>query len=87
MTTQVKTSLFAGGAVSERNVPICNIIEEVDLLFVKQQTGGDGVHGSIAPTLVEEAAILVKGLEKVNVRLAAKPVKVTNFKVGPLEIN
>ena len=62
-----------------------NVVEEVDLILGQEQTGGNGVDGSITPSLVEETAILVQRLEEIGVRLAAEPLKAANLKVGPLE--
>lgn len=42
------------------------------------------MYGCIAPALVEEAAVPVQALEKVDVRLGPEPVEITNLKVGPL---
>lgn len=71
-------------AMRERNVPVTDIIEEVDLFFWKQDTSGNGMHRSIAPSLVEETAVLVQRCEEVDVFLRSKPVQITNFEVGPL---
>jgi hypothetical protein len=65
-------------------MPVGNVVEEVNLAPVEHQAGGNGVDGSVAPSLVEEAAVLVQGLEKVNVLLAAQPLQAANLKVGPL---
>jgi len=70
--------------VSEGHVVVGNIVEEVDLVLLEHQTGGDGVHGCVTPALVEEATVLIKGLEEVDVRLGPEPVQVANLEVGPL---
>lgn len=77
--------LLARRAVGEGDVEVSNVVEEMNLILVKEEAGGNGVDGSITPSLVEETAILVQRLEEVEVRLAAEPLKATNLKVGPLE--
>lgn len=86
MAAQVQSRLLASGAVSERNVVVGNVVEEMDLLLVKQDTSGDRVDRSISPAFVEETSVLVKRLEEIDVSLAAEPVQVANFKVGPLHV-
>lgn len=77
--------LLARRAVRKGHVPVGNVVEEVDVALVEHQAGRDGVHGGVAPALIEEATVLVERLEKVNVLLAAQPVEAANLKVGPLE--
>lgn len=84
MAAKVDSCLLAGGAVSEGDVPVGNVVEELNLALVEHQAGGNGVHGGISPSLVEEAAILVQGLEEINVLLASQPLQAANLKVGPL---
>ena len=82
----VDAQLLLGGAVGEGDVVVGDVVEEVDLVLWQQQGGGDGVHGRIAPALVEEAAVPVERGEVVNVGFAAQPVEVADFKVGPLVV-
>lgn len=86
MAAQVESCLLTSRAVSERNVIVSDVVEEVDLLLVKQDTSSDGVDRRISPAFVEETSILVKRLEEVDVSLATEPVQVANFEVGPLDI-
>ena len=58
----------------------------MDLLLLEHQTRGDGVHGRIAPALVEEAAVAVEGGEVVDVGVGSQPVEVANLEVGPLAL-
>lgn len=85
VATEIETSLLASGTVSKRNVPVGDVVEEVNLISVQEETRSDGMDGSISPSLVEETAVLVKRLEEVEVGLASEPVQVANLKVGPLE--
>lgn len=84
MALQVKSGLLAGGAVGEWDVVVCNVVEEVNLLFLEHQTSCDRVDWCVAPTLVEESTIAVQVVEVVDVGLAAEPVEITDFEVGPL---
>lgn len=65
---------------------IADLIEELDLLLLEQQSGGDGVDGSIAPSFVEETALPVHVVEVVQVSLGSEPVEASNFKVRPLVV-
>ena len=83
-TLKIEALLLASGAVSEGNMEVGNIVEEVNLALVKQQTRGDGVDGGITPTFVEETTVLVKGLEEIDVGLATEPLQTADLEVGPL---
>ena len=45
--------------VSKGYVPVSDVIEEVDLVLIQHQACCDGVYRSVAPSFVEEAAVLV----------------------------
>jgi hypothetical protein len=85
MALQVQPGLLTSRAVGERNVVVRNVVEKVDLLLLEEKTSSNRVDWSIAPSLVEEAAVLIKGIEVVGICLRSEPVQVTNFEVGPLE--
>jgi hypothetical protein len=72
--------------VCERDVIVSYIVEEVDLILLKHESGRYRVDGRIAPPLVEETAIIIQLSEEVNVGLGAEPVQVTDFEVGPLRM-
>ena len=42
------------------------------------------MHGGIAPSLIEETAILVQDLEEIEIGLRSQPVKIPHFKIRPL---
>jgi hypothetical protein len=84
VATQVKALLLTSGAVGERNVEVGDVVEEVDLVLVQEETGSNGVNGSVTPALVEETAVLVQSLEEVDVGLAAQPLQTADLEVGPL---
>jgi hypothetical protein len=81
---EIEALLLARGAVSEGNVEVGDIVEEVNLALVEQQTRSDGMDGGITPTLVEETTVLIKGLEEIDVSRAAEPFQTANLEVGPL---
>jgi hypothetical protein len=64
-------------------VPIPNIIEEMDLVLIRKESGTDRVHGRISPTLVVEPALLVEEVEELGVGLAPPEVEGTDLEVGP----
>lgn len=83
MALVIDLKLLPGRTMCEWNMVVCNVVEEMYLLLFKQETGCDGVHRSIAPSLVEESSILIEGFEKVRVWLGSQPVQVANLKIRP----
>lgn len=81
---QLHPFVVARRAVRERDVVIGDVVEEMEFFLLEQEGGGDGVHRSVAPPFVEEAAVVVERVEVVEVGLGAQPVKVADFEVGPL---
>ena len=61
-----------------------DFIEEMDLLFLEEQGGCDGVNRRVAPALVEEAAFAVQVCEEIDVGLGAEPREGADFEVRPL---
>ncbi len=61
-----------------------DVVEEMNLVLLKHETGGNRMHGRISPALVEEATVLVQGFEVIGVGLGAEPVQTADFEVGPL---
>ena len=84
VATEVQPRLLVGRAVCEWHVVVGNLVEEVDLLLLQHDGSGNGVDGCVAPTLVEETAVLIQGREVVDVLLGAQPFQAANLKVGPL---
>lgn len=75
--------ILSSRAMREGYVVIGNVVEEVNLLLGQHQRRSDGMHRSIAPSFIEEAAVLVKLVEVINISLGSEPVEVANLKVGP----
>ena len=67
----------------ERLVPVSDIREEVDLVLVRKERSADGVHGCVAPALVEELAGVVERGEELHVRVRAEEVEVADLEVTP----
>lgn len=64
---QVKPGLFASWAVSEWYMVVGNFVKEVNLLLLQKQRSSNGVDRCVTPSFVEEATILVEGVEVVQV--------------------
>ncbi len=64
---ELDSQIFTSRAVREWNMVVGNVVEEMDLVLVEQKTGSDGVDWSVAPALIEEAAVAIEGLEEVDV--------------------
>lgn len=84
VAAQVESSLLSSGAVCEGDMPVSNVVEEVDFTLVEHEPCSNGVDRRISPTLVEETTVLVQRLKVINVLLAAQPLQTANLKVGPL---
>jgi hypothetical protein len=85
VAAEVQPRLLVGRAVREWHMEVGNLVEEVDLLLLQHDSGGNGVDRCIAPTLIEETTVLIQGGEVINVLLGAQPFQTANLKVGPLE--
>jgi hypothetical protein len=70
--------------VGERNVVVGNVVEEMDLIFVQEETGSNRMYWCITPTFIEKSTILVKRFKVVEVGFGSEPIKVSDFEVGPL---
>jgi len=66
---QILSVLLASRAVREWDMVVRDVVEEMDLIFRKHESGGDGVNRCVAPSLVEEATVLIQRFKEVNVRL------------------
>ena len=84
MAFQFQSEILACGAVSKGYVVVCNVVEEMNFFLLQHESGGDGVHWSITPSLVEETTIAVERVKIVDVSLGSQPVQVANFEVRPL---
>lgn len=81
---QIDATLFPGRAMRKGHVVICDVVKEVYLLLLKEEAGGNGVDGRVAPALVEEAAVFVEGFEVVEIGWGSQPVEISNLEVRPL---
>ena len=59
MTFVLYSLLFRCWTMGEGHMPVCNVIKELNLLFLEQKTGSDGMNRSVAPSLIEESTIMV----------------------------
>lgn len=66
------------------DVVVRDLVEEMDLLLLEEESRGNRVHRRVTPALVEKAAVPVQRLEVVDVFLGPQPFQASNFKVGPL---
>ena len=62
-------------------VPVPNIVEEMKLVFRREQGGADGVYGRVAPSLVVEFPSTVEECEEDLVFRRTEEVEVRYFKV------
>ena len=62
---------------------VSNIVEEVDLIFAREEGGADGMNRRVAPSLVVEPALGIEVLEELAVRLAAPEVEVSDLEIAP----
>lgn len=83
---EILPDLVASWAVGEGHMIVSDIVEEVDLVLLEHETGGDRMNRSVTPSFVEEAPVLIEGFEEIKVGLGAEPVKVADLEVGPLTL-
>ena len=57
----------------KRNVPVRNVVEKMYFFFLEKESGRNGMDGGVAPAFVEETAVLVEGLEEINVGFGSQP--------------
>ena len=62
---------------------VSDVLEVVDLFARKQEGDADGVHGRVAPALVEELAGPVERVEELAERRGAEENHVAAFEVRP----
>jgi hypothetical protein len=62
---------------------IPDVIEEVNLLLLREQCGSDAMDRGISPTLVIESTLLIKVFEKFGICLASPKVEIRDLKVAP----
>lgn len=81
MALQIQSRLLVRWAMGEGDVVVSNLIPELDLFLLQQQSGGDGVDGCVAPSFIEEATVLIERAEIVDVLLGPQPIQTSNLKV------
>lgn len=86
MTFQLFPQSIPGRTMCKRNVIIGNVVEEVNLILFQHQASSDRMHRSVAPALIKESAVLIKGVEIVEVSLRTKPVEIADLEIGPLQV-
>jgi len=59
VTTQVDPCLFTRRAVSEGDMVISDVVEEVNFFLLQKQPSSNRVDRSISPSFIEETTILV----------------------------
>jgi hypothetical protein len=55
--------------VGEWHVIVGNVVEEMDFFLLQKETCGNRMNWRIPPAFVEESAILVEGLEEIQIWL------------------
>ena len=85
MAFTIDSVLIPRRAMRKGDMPVCDIVEEMDLFLLQGQCGADGMDGRIAPAFIEEAAVLVELVEEVEIGIGTQPVEIADFEVGPLD--
>lgn len=81
MALSLEARLFLVGTVSEWDVIISNVFEEMDLVLSQGKRRSQSVDRSIAPALIEKATVLIEYFEKVKVFVGSEPVEVCDFEI------
>ena len=69
--------------VLEGFMPISNILKEVDLILLREESNAETVYWCIAPSLIIESTFGIEMLKVFCIRLATPEVKVSDFEVTP----
>ena len=56
------------------NVPVRNVLEEMDFFFLEKESGCDGMDRGVAPAFVEKSAVFIEGLEEIYVGFGSQPL-------------
>lgn len=64
-------------------MPVPNVLEEMKLVFRREQCSANGVDRCVAPAFVVETASLVEVVEELAVGFASPKIEVANLKVTP----
>ena len=67
MAPELQSQIFPSRAVSEGNVVVSNVVEEVNLIPVQSQACADRMDRGVAPSFIEEPAITVEAVEEVEI--------------------
>jgi hypothetical protein len=81
MTFVIQLELFSGWTMCKRYVIVCNVVEEMNLVLLQEKTCCNAVNWRIAPSLIKEAALLVKMLKVFQIFLRSKPFKACNLEI------
>lgn len=69
----------------EWNMVIGDFVEEMDLVLSQHQSSGNGMHWRIAPSLIKEATVTIKGIKIVKISIGPQPVQASDLEVRPLQ--
>ena len=83
MALQLQSLLLTRRTMRKWDMVISNLVKEVNLIFLQHQGSCNTVDRRIAPSLVEEPAVMIQIIEVVNVLFRAKPFEAANFEVRP----
>ena len=70
-------------AMLEWLMPVPNIVEEINLVLLREECRSNTVDRSITPTFIVEATLLVKEIEKLLITFGSPQVKITDLEVAP----
>jgi hypothetical protein len=62
---------------------IPNIIKEMNLALIREQSGSNRMNGRISPSLVVETAFRIEVFEKLHVCFASPEIEIADFEIGP----
>lgn len=71
---QVQPHLLTGRAMCEWNVVVSNLVEKMNLFLLEHDAGRNGMNWGVSPSLIEEAAVVVKSIKIVKILLRSQPL-------------
>lgn len=69
------------GEINRTDMKIRHIVKPVNFIMIEKQGSTETVDGGIAPTLIEEAALLVEKVKVLAVGLGTPEPQITDLKV------
>jgi hypothetical protein len=76
--------VLSSRAMCEWYMVVGDIIEKMYFILLQHKSCSNTVNWSITPSFIEETTGFIQMFEEVDISVGSEPVKVADFKIGPL---